>query len=133
MRSVRMRRPLPRTSRTIGEFGKVTLAAGTVFNRRPRHRMCRKALRQKELPADSHYNTWPPPGARLSTGRRAAWTVRSGLCFSDKITQVVPAVRDTVTVPRIDLANLERSGLEEALVGRGHQRFRGHQIFQWIY
>jgi len=42
-------------------------------------------------------------------------------------------VRDTVTAPRTDLANLERSALEEALAARGHQRFRGHQIFQWIY
>jgi hypothetical protein len=31
---VRIRSPLPRTSRTIGEFDKVMLAAGTVFNRR---------------------------------------------------------------------------------------------------
>jgi 23S rRNA (adenine2503-C2)-methyltransferase len=46
---------------------------------------------------------------------------------------VVRNVRDTVTPPRTDLANLERSALEEALVARGHQRFRAHQIFQWIY
>ena len=56
--------------------------------------------------------------------------------FSSKIEgirQVVRNVRDTVTAPRTDIANLERSALEEALVARGHQRFRAHQIFQWIY
>jgi hypothetical protein len=31
MRSVRTRSPLPRTSRTIGKFDKVTLAAGIVI------------------------------------------------------------------------------------------------------
>jgi len=46
---------------------------------------------------------------------------------------VVRNVRDTVPASRTDLANLERSALEEALVARGHQRFRAHQIFQWIY
>jgi 23S rRNA (adenine2503-C2)-methyltransferase len=49
------------------------------------------------------------------------------------IRQVVRNVRDTVTAPRTDIANLERPALEEALVARGHQRFRAHQIFQWIY
>ena len=38
-----------------------------------------------------------------------------------------------MTAPRIDLASLERHALEEALTARGHQRFRAHQIFQWIY
>ena len=38
-----------------------------------------------------------------------------------------------MSASRTDLANLERSALEEALVARGHQRFRAHQIFQWIY
>ena len=38
-----------------------------------------------------------------------------------------------MTPPRTDLANLERSALEDALAARGHQRFRAHQIFQWIY
>ena len=42
-------------------------------------------------------------------------------------------VRDTVTARPADLANLERPALEEALVARGQQRFRAHQIFQWIY
>jgi 23S rRNA (adenine2503-C2)-methyltransferase len=46
---------------------------------------------------------------------------------------VVRNARDTVTPPRTDLANLERPALEEALAARGHQRFRAHQIFQWIY
>ena len=38
-----------------------------------------------------------------------------------------------MTTPRTDLANLERPALEEALAAGGHQRFRAHQIFQWIY
>ena len=38
-----------------------------------------------------------------------------------------------MTAPRTDIANLERPALEEALVARGHQRFRARQIFQWIY
>jgi 23S rRNA (adenine2503-C2)-methyltransferase len=41
--------------------------------------------------------------------------------------------RDTVTSPLIDIAGLERAALTDALVARGHQRFRGEQIFQWIY
>jgi len=38
-----------------------------------------------------------------------------------------------VTSSRPDLADLERSALEEALSARGHQRFRARQIFGWIY
>jgi 23S rRNA (adenine2503-C2)-methyltransferase len=34
---------------------------------------------------------------------------------------------------RHDLAELERSALEEALAARGYERFRARQIFQWIY
>jgi 23S rRNA (adenine2503-C2)-methyltransferase len=44
-------------------------------------------------------------------------------------------VKDTVLPlsPRQDLANLERRELEDALVERGHERFRGRQVFRWIY
>jgi 23S rRNA (adenine2503-C2)-methyltransferase len=42
-------------------------------------------------------------------------------------------VRDTGRSSTVDLADLERSALEEILVARGHQRFRARQIFQWIY
>ncbi|HEY3044637.1 MAG TPA: 23S rRNA (adenine(2503)-C(2))-methyltransferase RlmN [Vicinamibacterales bacterium] len=42
-------------------------------------------------------------------------------------------MRDTATPPRPDLANLERPELEDALAARGRQRFRAHQLFQWIY
>jgi 23S rRNA (adenine2503-C2)-methyltransferase len=35
--------------------------------------------------------------------------------------------------PRLDLAELDRSALESALVDRGHERFRARQIFGWIY
>jgi 23S rRNA (adenine2503-C2)-methyltransferase len=38
-----------------------------------------------------------------------------------------------VTSPPPDLAALERSALEDALMTRGHQRFRARQIFRWIY
>ena len=34
---------------------------------------------------------------------------------------------------QLDLANLERSELENALEERGHKRFHARQIFQWIY
>ncbi len=34
---------------------------------------------------------------------------------------------------RPDLADLDRSALESALTGAGHQRFHARQIFQWIY
>ena len=33
----------------------------------------------------------------------------------------------------LNLAELERSALENALAARGHERFRAGQIFQWIY
>jgi 23S rRNA (adenine2503-C2)-methyltransferase len=33
----------------------------------------------------------------------------------------------------VDLANLERSALEQALEERGHKRFHAAQIFRWIY
>jgi 23S rRNA (adenine2503-C2)-methyltransferase len=33
----------------------------------------------------------------------------------------------------LDLAELDRPGLESALVARGHPRFHARQIFQWIY
>jgi 23S rRNA (adenine2503-C2)-methyltransferase len=42
-------------------------------------------------------------------------------------------VRDTATTPAVDLADLERPQLEEALAARGYPRFRARQIFQWIY
>jgi 23S rRNA (adenine2503-C2)-methyltransferase len=50
-----------------------------------------------------------------------------------KVRQVVTNVRDTATRPHPDLTSLERPELEEALATRGHQRFRAHQLFQWIY
>jgi 23S rRNA (adenine2503-C2)-methyltransferase len=51
------------------------------------------------------------------------------------IGQVLEKVRDTVpAAARLpDLAELERSSLEAALVERGHERFRARQIFGWIY
>src|SRR5688572_23168828 len=101
MRSVRMRSPLPRTSRTIGEFDKVTLAAGTAFNRWPG--MCRKALRQKELPADQHYNTGPRLGQASEKGDGSLFRPldpkKTPVPFSgirSRSRQVVTNVRDTV-------------------------------------
>lgn len=43
--------------------------------------------------------------------------------------------RSTVSADdrRPDLADMEREALETALVARGHQRFRGRQIFEWIH
>jgi len=39
-----------------------------------------------------------------------------------------------VTASRpLDLAELDRPALAEALESRGHQRFRADQIFQWVY
>jgi 23S rRNA (adenine2503-C2)-methyltransferase len=46
---------------------------------------------------------------------------------------VFTAVRDTAVTPAVDLADLERPGLEAALAARGYPRFRARQIFQWIY
>jgi 23S rRNA (adenine2503-C2)-methyltransferase len=46
--------------------------------------------------------------------------------------EVIQAVRDTVTAG-LDLAELDRAGLEAALAARGEARFRATQIFQWIY
>ena len=52
---------------------------------------------------------------------------------------MVTNVRDTGTSSPaspgspIDLADLERPALQEALAARGHHRFRADQIFQWIY
>ncbi len=34
---------------------------------------------------------------------------------------------------RPDLADMEREALEAALVARGHERFRGRQVFEWIH
>src|SRR5262245_29991394 len=34
---------------------------------------------------------------------------------------------------RLDLADLELSSMEAALVERGHERFRARQLFSWIY
>ena len=34
---------------------------------------------------------------------------------------------------RPDFGEMERPALEDALEGRGHERFRARQIFQWIY
>ena len=101
--------------------------------------MCRKALKQKELPADSYYNTWPAVGASAAKKGSGVFLTahakRLPTPFSlrSKIRQVVTNVRDTVTAPRTDLAELERRALEETLEARGHQPFRAHQIFQWIY
>src|SRR5919198_4842710 len=35
--------------------------------------------------------------------------------------------------PVLDLTELERPALEDALEARGHQRFHAAQIFRWIY
>jgi hypothetical protein len=48
----------------MGEFDKLTLAAGTVFNGRPE--TCRKALKQKELPAEAHYTLSRRVGASVT-------------------------------------------------------------------
>jgi len=34
---------------------------------------------------------------------------------------------------RLDLAELDRSSLEEVLEARGHERFRARQLFRWMY
>jgi 23S rRNA (adenine2503-C2)-methyltransferase len=47
--------------------------------------------------------------------------------------QVVTSERDTVTSRMVDLANLERPALAEALAGLGAERFRASQIFEAIY
>jgi 23S rRNA (adenine2503-C2)-methyltransferase len=41
-------------------------------------------------------------------------------------------MRDIV-LPRLDLAEMERSTLESTLAERGHERFRARQLFGWIY
>jgi 23S rRNA (adenine2503-C2)-methyltransferase len=38
-----------------------------------------------------------------------------------------------VTASRIDISELERPALEEALEALGHRRFHARQIFRWIY
>jgi 23S rRNA (adenine2503-C2)-methyltransferase len=38
-----------------------------------------------------------------------------------------------MTAARLDLAELERPALEEALEARGYERFRARQIFRWLY
>jgi 23S rRNA (adenine2503-C2)-methyltransferase len=43
------------------------------------------------------------------------------------------STRDIVTARRPDLANMERAELEDALAAAGHERYRGGQIFHWIY
>jgi 23S rRNA (adenine2503-C2)-methyltransferase len=53
--------------------------------------------------------------------------------IKSRIGQVVSNVGDTVTAPRTDLANIERPALEASLAARGHQPFRAHQMFRWIY
>jgi 23S rRNA (adenine2503-C2)-methyltransferase len=115
MRSVRRRRPLSRTSRTIGEFDKVELAAAL-----DGPATCRKALREKNLPTLAHSNTG-----------RAIHQVR----YHRKFKQVPTHEADTVTPKpsRPDLAELERPALEALLEARGLQPFRARQIFRWIY
>ena len=52
-----------------------------------------------------------------------------------RVGQVLGRVRDNVSsgTARADLAELERSALDEALAQLGHPRFRARQIFGWIY
>jgi 23S rRNA (adenine2503-C2)-methyltransferase len=38
-----------------------------------------------------------------------------------------------MTASRLDLSELERPALEDALEARGYQRFRARQIFRWMY
>src|SRR5438093_6314212 len=73
IRSVRIRSPLSRTSLTISEFDKVKLAAGTCVKQG--RTTCRKALKQKELPANRHYNTARPFGQAPTAppGRQTGW------------------------------------------------------------
>ena len=107
IRSVRMRRPLSRTSRTIGEFDKVKLAAGTRCVMRRAGSTCRKALTEKELPARHHTITW-----RVRSGA----SLRHGVLRLDGSrarSQVrCEVIRYRVDRPRRrpDLAELERAG-----------------------
>ena len=41
--------------------------------------------------------------------------------------------RVATAVSRPDLADMERTALEDALEARGHERFRARQIFRWLY
>ena len=50
-----------------------------------------------------------------------------------KIRQPIAYVRDTVTTPSVELAELERPALENALEAQGEPRFRAQQIYRWIY
>src|SRR5262245_4198472 len=98
MRSVRIRRPLSRTSLTMGEFDK-------------RDARCR------------------PDMSVIARRRQRSDMVRL------KVRQVVVMKRDNPSAAdaRHDLAEVERSALEEALAARGYERFRARQIFQWVY
>src|SRR5262245_50624510 len=62
--------------------------------------------------------------------------LRSSVRRSETIGRHAPVMsRHTVSVDdrRPDLADMEREAIESALVAHGHQRFRGRQVFEWIY
>src|SRR4051812_20132666 len=47
---------------------------------------------------------------------------------------MVSLIRCAMTAtPQLDLVELERPALEDALEARGYERFRARQIFRWIY
>ena len=89
---------------------------------------CRKALSNKELQACSHNNT------RTLIGASQAAPESFGVGLNDR-DQVVGTVADNPLSPPSarDIAELERPALEAALAQKGQPRFRGRQIFRWIY
>src|SRR5438094_966829 len=84
-------------------------------------------------PGDSPltFRFYHSPVARGQTclrGRPVSGTVERAAHSAQRARDIVPTVE---TPP--DLAGIERLALERLLAALGHERFRAHQIFQWIY
>ena len=127
--SVRRRRPLSRTSRTIGEFDKVKLAAGTRVARGPVD-VPQSIDREGITRPTAHYSTRAP---RPGKPRRAARPDDSRV--GSRVRQVVAKherYRDRLPRPDLGRARAARRSKRRS-PSAGIERFRARQIFRWIY
>src|SRR5215510_10616497 len=123
IRSVRSRRPLGSTSRTMS--GCVTVAwesrSASISALWP----CRKSLTDRELEEHAHDNTRVNCAARTPRAFRVAAKI-------DRL-HLARNVAHSMSASCVNVAELDLQELESALETRGRARFHARQLYRWIY